>query len=241
MRKIGIVGGLSPESTTLYYRTIINEYREKHHKQNYPIIIIYSVSFDQFREYWRSKKYEKVIELLLKAIRALGRAGADFALISANTSHMFYNEVEARSPIPLLNIIDCLAEVAKMDGISKIGLLGTKYTLTLGFYSERLRKHGLEAFVPEKEDIDIVNDIIFNELTWGIIREGSRRKVMKIMEKLKEKGSEAVALACTELPLLFRDTREIYGMKLYDTAKIHAVKALDYALGKNACFKTAEI
>ncbi|MCD6469492.1 amino acid racemase [Candidatus Bathyarchaeota archaeon] len=199
------------------------------------------MSFDQFREYWRSKKFEKVIELLLKAVMALGRAGADFALISANTPHLFYDEVEKRSPIPLLNIIDCLAEVAKMDGISKIGLLGTKYTLTLGFYSERLRKHGLEALVPEKEDIDIVNDIIFNELTWGIIREGSRRKVMKIMEKLKEKGSEAVALACTELPLLFEGTREIYGMKLYDTAKIDAVKALDYALGKNACFKTAEI
>ncbi len=236
MKKIGIVGGLSPESTVLYYKTIIDEYRRRFHREDYPVIIIYSVRFGLFREYVSKGEYGKAVELLVNAIKSLHQAGADFALISANTPHMFYDKVAVESPIPLLNIIDCLVEEAKKEEISRIGLLGTKYTLTQGFYSNRLRKHGLEAIVPGKEDIELVNNIIFNELTWGIIRKESRDRIIKIIERLKKKGAEAVALACTELPLLFEGIREVNGVRLYDTARIHAVKALEHALGEKRCF-----
>lgn len=235
MRKIGIVGGLSPESTVLYYKTIVEEYRRRFHREDYPVIIVYSVRFGLFREYIGMGVHDKAVELLVNAVESLYRAGADFALISANTPHMFYDEVAARSPIPLLNIIDCLAEEAGKDGVSRIGLLGTKYTLTQGFYSNRLRKHGLEAIIPDREDAELVNDIIFNELTWGIVREESRKKIIEVMERLKEKGAEAIALACTELPLLFKGIQEVNGIKLYDTARVHALKALEYALGERHC------
>ncbi len=134
-----------------------------------------------------------------------------------------------------LDIIDCLAEEAKKEGVSRIGLLGTKYTLTQGFYSNRLRKHGLEVVVPDREDVELVNDIIFNELIWGVIKRESRNRIMEVIERLKKKGAEAIALACTELLLLFEDIREVNGIWLYDTARIHAVKALEYALGEKRC------
>ncbi len=236
MKNIGIVGGLSPESTVLYYRTIIDEYRKRFRREDYPVIIIYSVRFGLFREYVSRGEYDKAVELLVEAVESLYRAGASFALISANTPHMFYDDVSSRSPIPLLNIIDCLAEEAMRDNVSRIGLLGTKYTLTKGFYAERLRRYGLEAIVPDEEDVELVNNIIFNELTWGVIRRESRNRIIGVIEKLKNKGAEAVALACTELPLLFEGVREVEGLRLYDTARIHAVKALEYALGEKRCF-----
>ena len=235
MKKIGIVGGLSPESTILYYKTIVNEYRRRFQREDYPVIIVYSLSFGLFKEHVSRGNHSGAVGMLIEAVESLYRAGADFALISANTPHMFYEEVRAKSPIPLLNIIDCLAEEARRDGVTRIGLLGTKYTLTKGFYAERLRRHGMEAIIPDREDIELVNNVIFNELTWGIIREESKRKIIEVIKRLKEKGAQAIALACTELPLLFKDTEEVVGLKLYDTARIHATKALEHALGKNTC------
>ena len=227
MKRIGIVGGLSPESTILYYKTIIEEYRRRYNDYYYPIIMIYSVNFGEFTDYVRRGIYDKARELLLEAIKALARAGADFALISANTPHMFFEYLKSNSPIPLLSIIDALAEELKKDNITRIGLLGTEFTLTKGFYANGLRKHGIEAIIPDREDIAIVNNIIYYELVKGIIKDGSREKVEKIIMKLIDKGAEAIALACTELPLLIKKFDKT---KIYDTARIHAIKALEYAI-----------
>ncbi len=228
MKKIGIVGGLSPESTVLYYKTIIEEYRARFGDENYPTIIIYSVNFGRFTRLIEEGKREEAAELLLEAINALARAGADFALISANTPHMLYDYLEPRSHIPLLSIIDALAEELKKDNVRRVGLLGTKFTLTQGFYAEGLRKHGIQAITPSPEDIIVVNNIIYNELVRGVVRENSRRELENIIRKLVENGAEGIALACTELPLLLRGG--VCGVKLYDTARIHAVKALEQAV-----------
>ncbi len=227
MKRIGLVGGLSPESTILYYKTIVGEYRRRFRDENYPVIIIYSVGFGEFTEYMRRREYGKAAGILIDAVKALYRAGADFALITANTPHLLYDKVAGESPIPLINIIDALAEKLLEDGVKRIGLLGTRYTLTLGFYSDRLKQYGIETIIPDPRDIEVVNRIIYDELVKGNIREDSRIKIHGIMEKLVEKGAEGIALACTELPLI------AYGFEkapIYDTARIHALKALDEAL-----------
>ncbi len=228
MKKIGIVGGLSPESTILYYKTIVDEYKRIKGDEKYPDIIIYSVNFGLFTEYVEKGMDREAADIIVEAIKALHRAGADFVVISANTPHMFYDYIASKSPIPLINIIDALAEQAIKDGVKVIGLLGTKYTLTKGFYVDRLAEHGIKAVVPEPPDIETVNNIIYNELVKGIIRDESRRTLIGIIKRLKEKGVEAVALACTELPLLL--TGSVDNVKLYDTARIHALKALYEAL-----------
>jgi len=228
LRKIGIVGGLSPESTILYYRTIVDEFRRRFGSEDYPDIIIYSVNFGAFTRFVEEGRREEAAELLLKAVKALARAGADFAIISANTPHMFFDYLVAHSPIPLISIIDALAEELEKDGVRRVGLLGTKFTLTQGFYAEGLGNHGIEAVIPDPEDVEAVNRIIYEELVKGVIKESSRAKVAGIIGKLEGKGAQGVALACTELPLLV--SGEVGGVKLYDTARIHAIKALDYAL-----------
>ena len=228
MRKIGIVGGLSPESTILYYRTIVDEFRRRFGSEDYPDIIIYSVNFGAFTRFVEEGRREEAAELLLKAVKALARAGADFAIISANTPHMFFDYLVAHSPIPLISIIDALAEELEKDGVRRVGLLGTKFTLTQGFYAEGLRNHGIEVVIPEPEGVEVVNRIIYEELVRGVIKESSRTEVVGIIKKLAEKGAKGVALACTELPLLI--SGKVGGIKLYDTARIHAVKALEYAL-----------
>jgi len=228
VKTIGIVGGLSPESTVLYYTNIVKEYREKYGNENYPKIIIYSISFGKFISLVEENRLREAANMLLEAVKSLHAAGADFALISANTPHMFFDYIASNSPIPLISIIDALAETLRKDNVRKVGLLGTKFTLTGRFYVEKLKKHGIEAIIPDPEDVEIVNKIIFRELTIGLIREESKKQLEEIAKKLIRKGAEGIALACTELPLLLKGT--IGKVKFYDTAKIHSIKALELAL-----------
>ncbi len=228
MKTIGIVGGLSPESTVLYYTNIIEEYRRRYRNEEYPEIIIYSVNFGKFTRLMEKGRFKEAADIIIKAIKALHKAGADFAIISANTPHIAFDYIASQSPIPLINIIDSLAEELKKDNIGRIGLLGTKFTLTHNFYVEGLRKHGINAIVPDLEDVEVINRIIYEELTKGIVNEYSRKLLLKIIEKLIRKGAEAIVLACTELPLILKEN--MTNVKLYDTAKIHSIKALEYAL-----------
>ncbi len=227
MKNIGIIGGLSPESTILYYKTIINEYRRKFKNENYPNIIIYSVNFGYFTQLIEENRLEEAANLLIEAGKSLEKAGANFIIISANTPHMLLNYITPKINIPIISIIDSLAEELKKDKVKKVGLLGTKFTLTKQFYTKGLEKHNIKTIIPEPNDINIVNKIIYEELVKGIIREESKNKLIKIIKKLIEMGAEGIALACTELPLLIKG--KINNIKLYDTAKIHAIKALEYA------------
>lgn len=226
MRRIGIVGGLSPESTVLYYNYIIKGFRERFRSEKYPEVLIYSVSFGRVVELMRSGDFKGVARELLKAVKSLAAAGADFALIAANTPHIVFNEVSSLSPIPMVSIVDALAEALKRDGITKVGLLGTKLTLTKPFYVEGLRKHEIYAVIPSNADIEVIDEIIFKELTLGIVKESSKDRVKEVIKGLVSRGAQAVALACTELPLLIKGK---YMVKLYDTARIHAEKALELA------------
>ncbi len=229
MKRVGVVGGLSPESTSLYYKVMINEYRIIKKDDNYPEIVVYSLSFGRFTQFMREGRKGEALNYLEKALKSLEAAGCDFALISANTPHMFYDDLSKKVNIPLLNIIDVLAEALKKDGVKTVGVLGTYTTMTSGFYIERLERHGVKAIVPEGKDAEVVNDIIMNELTKGILNESSTHLIEGIVEKLKARGAEAISLSCTELPLLIKES--IAGLKTYDTAKLHAKRAVRIALG----------
>ncbi|MCD6573539.1 MAG: amino acid racemase [Thermoplasmata archaeon] len=223
MKKIGVVGGLSPESTILYYNHIVKRYYEIKGNYNFPEIIIYSLSFGKFSE---AVKRKNAPEEILKALEALKKAGADFAIISANTPHIFFDEIADASPLPVISIIDATIEKAKEYGLRKLLLLGTIFTMESEYFKNEYEKNGIEIVVPSKEERKVVNEIIFNELAKGIVKEKSRKRLLEIVESYNE--VDGIILGCTELPLILQ--QEHVSKKLLDTATIHAEKALMHAL-----------
>ena len=228
-KRIGIVGGLSPESTLLYYRYMVDEYRRLKNDGNYPEIIIYSLSFGKFETYMKARKLNEATQYLVYAVKALESIGCKFALISANTPHIFYDEVSKSVKIPLLNIIDVLAEALKKDKVAKVGVLGTYETMTSNFYLNRLEAHGIKAIAPDGRDAELINSIIIDELTKGIINSSSKKLVEEVAKKLIARGAQAITLSCTELPLLFKEW--VAEIKAYNTAELHARKAVRIAVG----------
>ena len=227
---LGIVGGLSPESTILYYRYVVEEFLERVGGGRYPELMIYSVDYAGFSRAVRSGDMGEALSILVKAVESLMRGGADLIIISANTPHILFDEVAAATGARMIHIADALAKALRRDGVRRVGLLGTRVTLTKGFYAERLRKHGIEAVVPSPEGVEVVDRVIREELTKGIIREESREAVEAVAKELVEAGAEAVALACTELPLLIRG--EIAGVRAYDTAREHVREAVNALLSE---------
>ena len=222
MKKIGILGGLGPESTTAYYEYITREYYRRYGDYAYPEIIIYSLSFQEFID----AGYEAA-EKIKSAIENLHRAGADFVIASCNSIHIVYEEVSKSIPIPWLSIIDATAEEIKKSGISKVGLLGTIFTMGKGFYKKGLIQHRIETIIPSTDDQKKINNIIYNELVLNEVRDESRCIILKIIEKLNRKGAQGIVLGCTELPFLIK--QEDLNIKIFNTTTIHAQKALDFA------------
>lgn len=227
-KKIGILGGLTPESTVTYYQHIVRQYQELFGDHGYPEIIVYSVSFQRFEDWMGEEDWESIEEALLDGLRSLDAAGAEFAVIATNTMHILFDELQERSPIPLISIIDATAEAVKREGMDKVGLVGTRFTMEKPFYQEGLARHGIEVIVPEKSDRDYINKVIFEELSRGMLRSESRDGFLRIIEGLMERGAQGIVLGCTEIPLLV--TPEHTAVKLFDTATIHAEKALQFAI-----------
>ncbi len=225
---IGIVGGLGPEATILYYQTIIKKYYEKYGDYNYPEMIINSRSFDEYINWGSHKDIKSMEEDLVASVNSLAEAGADFAIISANTPHQVYDPVAKRVKIPMLSIVDTVCTHAQRLKIKRIGLLGTIITMTQDFYPSVLSKAGLETLVPSTEDQEIVHDIIMNELARGIIYPESKNKYIEIIDKLSESGAQGVILGCTEIPLMIKP--EDVDIHVLDSTLLHAVAALNYAL-----------
>ena len=226
MKKIGILGGLGPESTIAYYEYITREYYRRYSNYAYPEIIIYSLSFQEFIDvgYQATEKVKRAIEKLHKA-------GADFVIAACNSIHIVYEEVSKNIPIPWLSIIDATAEEIKKGDINKVGLLGTIFTMGKSFYEKGLSQHCIETIVPSTDDQKKINNIIYKELVLNELRDESRCMILKIIEKLKRKGAQGIVLGCTELPFLIK--QEDVSIKIFNTTTIHAQKALDFALKKN--------
>ncbi len=227
-KTIGLLGGLSPESTATYYQYITRTYVERYGDHSYPQIVIYSVSFQEFMDWQARGQWDQIARKMIEAMESMHRAGADFGLIATNTMHYVFDEVQEASPMPLISIVDSTVEAVRKEGSSKVGLLGTMFTMSHSFYSDKLRKEGIEVSVPGPSQRKEINRIIYEELAQGQFREDSRRKMMSIVQWLGGQGCDGVILGCTEIPLLVR--QEDCEVHLFDTCIIHAEKALNRAV-----------
>ncbi len=228
MKTIGLIGGMSWESTIPYYR-IINDYIKDHlgglHSAR---IVLYSVEFAEIEECQSSGNWDKSAEILAGAAKKLENAGADFILICTNTMHKVYKQIAEKVNVPIVHIVEATADALSRNNIRKVALLGTRYTMTENFYKEKLIERGFSVLIPEGNDIETVNSVIFNELCVGIIKETSRQAFIRIIDDLKKQGAEAVILGCTEIGLLVRE--EDSSLPIYDTTVIHATRAGEMAI-----------
>jgi aspartate racemase len=230
VRTIGLIGGMSWESTALYYR-LVNEAVRKHlgglHSAK---LILYSVDFHEVESLQRSGDWAAAGRVLADAARAVEAAGAEVIALCSNTMHKVAPAVEAAVSIPLLHIADATAEAIKAAGVSSVGLLGTRFTMEETFYRDRLgAKHGLSVQVPSPEDRELVHRVIYDELCLGTIEETSRSEYVRVLSSLADRGAEAVILGCTEITLLI-DERDS-PLPLFDTTRLHADAAVEWALG----------
>jgi len=223
MKTIGILGGLGPESTIAYYSYITRQYYALRGDYAYPQIVVYSLTFGDFI----NVGYEAA-EKVRCAIGNLRRAGADFVVAACNSIHIVYDEVSPGLPIPWVSIMDVTAERIKAKGLATIGLLGTVFTMTKGFFQTALDRYGIETLTPPPNQQKRINDIIYSELVLGDVRAGSREDLLVSIDDLKERGAQGVVLGCTELPFVLR--QEHCDLPVFDTTALHAQKALDLAL-----------
>jgi len=231
MQTIGLLGGMSWESTAGYYQAINQGIKERLGGLHSAQIVMYSVDFAPIEELQHSGDWRQTGKILSNAARALEAGGADFFLICTNTMHKVADQVEAEVDIPLLHIADATGEALQHERIQKVGLLGTAFTMEEDFYKGRLEnKFGFEVVVPEKADRQLVHDVIYKELCLGKIVPQSRSKYGRIVENLAEKGAEAVILGCTEIGMLI--TTKDVTLPLFDTTLIHAASAVKKALAE---------
>lgn len=223
MKTIGLLGGMSWESTVTYYQIMNETIKERLGGLHSAKILLYSVDFSEIEECQAKGEWDRSAEILSKAAENLEKAGADFIVICTNTMHKVVPQIQEHIRIPILHIADATAEALLQAGIKTVALLGTKYTMTQDFYKEKLIEKGLSVMIPNEEEIEQVNHIIYNELCLGIISDGSREIYAQIIRRLKENGAEGVILGCTEIGLLISQKDSV--LPVYDTTEIHAKKA----------------
>ena len=229
MKTIGLLGGMSWESTALYYRQINQEVKKRLGGLHSASLAMVSVDFEEIEVLQRRDDWDRAGEVLGAAARRVEAAGADFLLICTNTMHEVAPQVQAAIDIPLLHIADATAERIKAEGIETIGLLGTNFTMEEQFYAGRLEsRHGLRVLIPSPAEREIVHRVIFEELVLGEIKSESRRKFVEIIAGLRGRGAEGVIEGCTEIVMLVQ--QEHTDVPLFDTTAIHAQAAVDRAL-----------
>ena len=226
MKTIGLIGGMSWESTTSYYQIINETIKKELGGLHSAKILLYSVDFAEIEHYQVVGDWEKSGQLLTDIAQRLEQAGADFIVICTNTMHKIAPQIQEKITIPILHI----AQALLADGIQKVGLLGTKYTMTQDFYKEKLIESGLEVLITDQAGITEVNRIIYDELCLGDIKENSKQTYLAVIDDLKKAGAEAVILGCTEIGLLVKQSDT--DLPLYDTTVIHAEKAAEWAVNE---------
>ncbi len=229
MQTIGLLGGMSWESTETYYREINEGVKAKLGGLHSAKISLYSVDFETIEKLQHQGDWAGTAELLSHAAARVEAGGADFLVICTNTMHKVVPEIEANISIPVLHIADATGERIREKGLNSVGLLGTKFTMEQEFYKGRLRDmHDIEVLIPESADRDLVHRVIYDELCLGKINDSSRDEFVRIIETLAERGAGGVILGCTEIALLVQ--QEDTGVPLFDTTQIHAAKAVERAI-----------
>jgi aspartate racemase len=229
MKTIGMLGGMSWESTASYYKAINEGVKSELGGLNSAKICLHSVNFDEIEKLQHAGDWDKTALILSNAAKSVEAGGADFLIICTNTMHKVVPEIEAEITIPILHIADATANKLVEEGIQKVGLLGTRFTMEQDFYKSRLiESFGIDVVVPNEEDQTIIHNIIYDELCQGIINTESRSVYLDIINKLSQKGVEAVILGCTEIALLIQQVHS--KVPLYDTTKIHAEQAVKFSI-----------
>ena len=232
MKTAGIIGGLGPESTVEYYRSVVALYRERTRDGSYPHVIINSVNMKRLIDAFSADDRAGAADYLSGEVERLARAGADFALLSANTPHIVFDEVERRSTIPLLSIVRATRDEAKARGLKRLGLFGTRFTARAGFYTAALADEGVTLALPTDAEQDYIHERYMNELVNGVFLPETRAGLIAISRRLKtEEGIEGLILGGTELPLILRDADSAdAGVPFLDTTQIHVRAIVDRLL-----------
>ena len=229
MKTIGLLGGMSWESTASYYNAINEGIKVRLGGLHSAKIVLYSLDFDPIEKLQHAGKWDELAGILTDAARKIQAAGADFLVICTNTMHKVAPQIEAGIEIPLLHIADAAAKKIKDNGYTTVGLLGTKFTMEQDFYKTRLlEKYNIKTVIPPRKDRDLVHHVIYNQLCLGKIEDRSRAEYLRIIDSLAQNGAEAVILACTEIPMLI--ARHQCPTPLLDTTQIHAAGAVNRAL-----------
>jgi aspartate racemase len=228
MKTIGLIGGMSWESSSEYYRIINQEVKQRLGGLHSAKCMLYSVDFEEIENCQRDGEWGTAAEILTDAARCLELAGVDFIVICTNTMHKVANEIQSGIQIPILHIADVTAQQVLQSGIKTIGLLGTRYTMEQDFYKSRLEVQGIKVLVPKETDRVVVNTVIYNELCLGQILDESRARYKLIIQDLIEQGANGIILGCTEIGLLVKP--EDSSVPLFDTTLLHAKVAVNIAL-----------
>jgi aspartate racemase len=230
MKTIGIIGGLGPEATVDYYTGIINSFKNEKGDLFYPEIIIYSVNMSEFIGLMKEKRYDEAVDKVVDIAESLNRAGAEFIAITANTPHMLFDRISARSPLPLISIVEETCSECLKRGFRKPGLMGTGFTMNASFYQDVFRKSGIEVILPDDEDKKIINHKLFSEIELGIFRDDTRQLLVNIIEKMiNSHGIDSMILGCTELPLILTEP-DYAGIPMLNTTKIHVDAIVKYCI-----------
>ena len=230
MKTIGLIGGMSWESSIEYYRIINQEVRKALGGVHSAKSVMVSLDFGEIEELQMKGDWEEATRVMIQSAREVEKGGADFLLICTNTMHLMADDVQAGVDIPLLHIADATARAVKEQGLKSVGLLGTRFTMEKEFYRGRLEKgHKLKVFVPDQSGRELVHNVIYDELVQGMIKDDSRQRYKEVIQNLVKDGAEGIVLGCTEIGLLVK--KEDVSVPIFDTMEIHALAAVDAALG----------
>ncbi|MBN1222772.1 MAG: aspartate/glutamate racemase family protein [Candidatus Aminicenantes bacterium] len=229
MKTIGLIGGMSWESSLEYYRICNETVKQRLGGFHSAKCLMYSVDFQEIEEKQHKGDWKAATEIMVDAAQRVERAGADFIVICTNTMHKMAEDVAASIRIPLLHIVDVTAESIKGSGQNKVGLLGTRFTMEQDFYKGRLKeKYGIDVIIPPENERKTIHSILYSELCFGDIKEESKEKFREVIGNLEAGGAEGIILGCTEIPLIVK--QKDYTVRLYDTTDLHARAAVDFAL-----------
>ena len=226
-KRIGILGGISHESTLRYYELIHEEYYRRRGDYHYPEVVVFSLDFQRFTDLEDRGDSEGYIDYIMAGVRSLEAAGAEFITMAANSPHAVFDEIQERAGVPMISIAEVTAEEARKEGLRTILLLGIRFTMQSTFYREACGRHGIEVVTPSDEEQDEINRIIFDELVLGIVKEESKRRLLEIIGGYDVDG---VVLGCTELPLILG--QEDTEVRMLDTLELHVEAVLDYSLSR---------
>jgi aspartate racemase len=229
MKKIGIIGGLGPESTVDYYKEIISTFNTKYAELAYPEIIVYSANLKKLMGFVETESWSELSQWLLEIIYSLHRAGAEFAAIASNTPHIIFDEIKTKSPIPLLSIVEATCNKAQEMGLKNVGLMGTKLTMEAEFYKKPFISKGISVVVPSREEQQLIHHKLFSEIELGIFKDSAREELLSIAKRMvDEEGIDSLILGCTELPLILTESK--YRIPFLNTSAIHCESIITHCI-----------